>query len=197
MKSMRSCGRKNEDAKTRRRLIRDLVCTCVLLAASSPAAPAGRVATIKAITRMVLPDAVRVTIEIDAEVPQFHDERLAGPPRVFVDLPATRAAAALVDRTLRFDRDEDIVRVVRVGRHPRNTTRVVLDAAGVSSYSVYPLYHPFRLVIDCARELRANAAADRTSRTSMAPVLLSPPPARPLPSRLQANELGRRLPLRR
>jgi len=194
---MRSCGRKHRDGKTRSRLIRDLVGTCVLLAASSPAAPAGRVATIKTITRTVLPDAVRVTIEIDAEVPQFHDERLSGPARVFVDLPATRAAATLVDRTLRFDRDEDIVRVVRVGRHPGNTTRVVLDAAGVSSYSVYPLYHPFRLVIDCARELRVNAAADRTGRASTAPVLPPPPPPRPLPSQLQPNELGRRLPLRR
>ena len=197
MKSMRSCGRKHRDGKTRSRLIRDLVGTCVLLAASSPAAPAGRVATIKTITRTVLPDAVRVTIEIDAEVPQFHDERLSGPARVFVDLPATRAAATLVDRTLRFDRDEDIVRVVRIGRHPGNTTRVVLDAAGVSSYSVYPLYHPFRLVIDCVRELRVNAAADRTGRASTAPVLSPPPPPRPLPSQLQPNELGRRLPLRR
>ena len=35
---------------------------------------------------MVLPDAVRVIIELDGEV-SFHDERLANPLRVFVDLP--------------------------------------------------------------------------------------------------------------
>ena len=57
--------------------------------------------------------------------------------------------AALVDRTLRFESDADLVRQVRIGRHPNTTTRVVLDAAGVSSYSVYPLYSPYRLVIDC------------------------------------------------
>ena len=107
-------------------------------------------ATIREIRRTVLPDAVRVTIELDAEVP-FHDERIPDPSRVFLDLPGTRPAPALLDRTLRFESDADIVRQVRLGRHPNNTTRVVLDAAGVTSYSVYPLYSPFRLVIDCVR----------------------------------------------
>jgi len=119
-------------------------------------------ATIRDIRRVVLPDAVRVTIELDAEVP-FHDERLPDPARVFLDLPGTRAAAALWDQTIRFESDADVVRQVRVGRHPNNTTRVVLDAAGVTSYSVYPLYNPYRLVIDCVRDQtlprqRADAA---------------------------------------
>jgi len=106
--------------------------------------------TIKEIRRTVLPDAVRVVIELDGEV-EFRQDRIDGPPRVFVDLNSTRATPVLVDKTLRFEGDADVVRQVRVGRHPNNTTRVVLDAAGVSSYSVYPLYGPYRLVIDCVR----------------------------------------------
>ena len=102
------------------------------------AAPAERLATIREIRREVLADAVRITIELDHEV-AFHEERIPIPVRVFLDLPSTRAAPALVDKTLRFDGDDDIVRQVRIGRHPNTTTRVVLDAAGVSSYSVYPL----------------------------------------------------------
>jgi N-acetylmuramoyl-L-alanine amidase len=108
------------------------------------------IATIRDIRRTVLPDAVRVTIELDGEVP-FRDERIPDPWRVFLDLPGTRPAPALLDRTLRFESDADIVRQVRLGRHPNNTTRVVLDAAGVTSYSVYPLYNPYRLVVDCVR----------------------------------------------
>ncbi len=99
------------------------------------------IATIRDIRRAVLPDAVRVTIELDSEV-AFHEERLADPVRVFVDLPATKAAPALIDRTLRFEADADVVRQVRVGRHPNNTTRVVLEAAGVGSYSVYSAAWP-------------------------------------------------------
>jgi N-acetylmuramoyl-L-alanine amidase len=140
-----------------------------------------RVATIKSVHRELLPDAVRVTIELDAEVP-FHDERLPDPARVFVDLPSVRAAPPLLDQTLRFDGDTDLVRQIRIGRHPNNTTRVVLDAAGVSSYSVYALYNPYRLVIDCARAAVAN----------------SPVAAAPLVATLRARpvmpELGRRLP---
>ena len=107
-------------------------------------------ATIKDIRRVVMPGAVRVTIELDNEVP-FHEERLPDPARVFVDFSGTRAAPSLVDQTLRFESDADIVRQIRVGRHPNNTTRIVLDAAGVINYSVYPLYSPYRLVIDCVR----------------------------------------------
>jgi N-acetylmuramoyl-L-alanine amidase len=129
---------------------------------------------------------------------------------VFVDLPSTRAAAALADRTLRFDRDEDLVRLVRIGRHPRNTTRVVLDAAGVSNYSVYPLYHPFRLVIDCAREPRRSTTDSRPltadsrllTTDSRLPTTDSRLPTTdsrrpPLPSRVLSTEWARRLPLRR
>ena len=119
----------------------------------------------------MLPDAVRITIELDAEVP-FHEERIQDPARVFVDLPGTRAVASLVDQTIRFESDADIVRQVRVGRHPNNTTRVVLDAAGVTSYSVYPLYSPYRLVIDCVRVPAAVAAAAMTDT-----VLARVPPA--------------------
>jgi N-acetylmuramoyl-L-alanine amidase len=135
-------------------------------AAATAAQPASaRLVTIRAIRRAVLADTVRVVIELDSEV-AFHDERLDNPNRVFLDLPATRAEAPLLDQTLRFDADTDIVRQIRVGRQPNNTTRVVIEAAGVSSYSVYPLYSPFRLVIDCLR-----AAPSTTTGAVRAPIL--------------------------
>jgi len=124
----------------------------------APPRPSAARATVRAIRRTVLPDAVRIVIDIDAEVP-FHDERIADPWRVFIDLPDTRAVPSLVDRTLRFDGDADIVRQVRLGRQANNTTRIVLDAGGVGSYSVYPLYDPYRLVIDCVRATASAPAA--------------------------------------
>lgn len=109
-----------------------------------------RLVTITSIRRAIVGDTVRITIELDAEV-TFHEERIYNPTRVFVDFPGTRASADLIDRTIRFDGNVDLVRQVRIGRHPNNTTRVVLDAEGVTRYSVYPLYDPYRLVIDCVR----------------------------------------------
>jgi N-acetylmuramoyl-L-alanine amidase len=132
------------------------------------------VVTVKAVRRAVLADVVRVVIEMDGEVP-FHDERIENPTRVFVDLSSTRTAPGVSDQTLRFDGDTDIVRQIRIGRQPNGTTRVVLDAAGVSSYSVYPLYAPYRLVIDC---LRASAAAlPRTAAPSQKSSITPKPPA--------------------
>jgi N-acetylmuramoyl-L-alanine amidase len=141
-------------------------------------------ATIKGIRRTVLPDTVRIIVDLDREV-TFHDERLSGPSRVFVDLPATRSNPALIDQTLRFESDADVVRQVRVGRHPNRTTRIVLDAEGVSSYSVYPLYNPYRLVIDC---LKATATAKPVATTS-APVVTPRVPAVLAAKRIGASAL--------
>lgn len=132
-------------------------------------------ATLREIRRTVLPDAVRVIIELDAEV-AFHEERLDSPARVFVDLRSTRAAPALLDRTLRFTGDADIVRQVRIGRHPNRTTRVVLDAIGMASYSVYPLYNPYRLVIDCVRAPTQSLLATRAFGPSWERGLPAPTP---------------------
>lgn len=151
--------------------------------ATTSAPPAAARATplvnVKAIRRAVLKDVVRVVIELDAET-SFHDERLENPSRVFVDLPSTRANAALIDQTLRFDADADVVRQIRIGRHPNQVTRVVLEAAGVSSYSVYTLYSPYRLVIDCLREVPTASVASIEPRTAAPPAMLPPaPPLRP------------------
>lgn len=144
--------------------------------------PARRtLATIHEITRAVLPDAVRITIALDGEV-SFHDERIPNPERVFLDLVSTRAAPSLVDRTIRFDSDADLVRQVRLGRHPNETTRVVLDLGGIASYSVYPLYNPYRLVIDCVRA--ATVAATTGGPTAVPARRIGSPWTRALPSRL-------------
>ncbi|HEX3646659.1 MAG TPA: N-acetylmuramoyl-L-alanine amidase [Vicinamibacterales bacterium] len=174
--------------------------------ASGQAGPRSTLATIKDIRRVVLPDAVRITIELDSEV-AFHEERIPDPARVFVDLPGTRASPGLIDQTLRFEGDADIVRQVRIGRHPNNTTRVVLEAAGVTSYSVYPLYSPYRLVIDCVRVPAAVAAAAMTDKVlgRVAPAAASAArqsneaaaaarPLAPLPARTMTNPWLRKLP---
>ena len=110
----------------------------------------GPTATIRGIKRTVLPDVVRIVVELDTEV-QFHEERIAGPDRVFLDLTPAHAAPSLRNQTIRFQSDADVVRQVRLGVHENRTTRVVLDAGGVATYSVYALYNPYRLVIDCVR----------------------------------------------
>jgi N-acetylmuramoyl-L-alanine amidase len=123
----------------------------------------------------VLPDVVRITIELDSEV-GFHEERITSPDRVFLDLSPAKAAPSLLDQTLRFNSDADIVRQVRLGRHENRTTRIVLDAGGVTTYSVYALYSPYRLVIDCVRGKTDAAPAPLVAREKAPEPAPSPPP---------------------
>jgi N-acetylmuramoyl-L-alanine amidase len=150
---------------------------------------------LKGIRRTVLPDVVRVVLELDQEV-VFRDERLDGPARVFVDLPSTTTVPEFRDRTIRFDGDADLVHQVRVGRHPNNTTRVVLDISGVSSYSVYPLYGPYRLVIDCLRQVSAMNVPGLGKPAPPAPPVSLPLPrvVPPLPSKAFASTATIRAP---
>jgi N-acetylmuramoyl-L-alanine amidase len=149
------------------------------VAKPSPAAPAlqavsARLSTIKGITRTVLPDVVRIVVQLDAEVP-FHDERTADPDRLVIDLARTQTPARPAEQTVRFAGDSDVVRQVRLAAAQNQSTRLALDATGVATYSIYALYSPYRLVIDCVR-------APRTV------------PLRPLASRPLLTAWGRRLP---
>lgn len=149
-------------------------------AATPNAAAAARTADgpvmLRDISRTALPDGIRVTIELEAES-AYRSERLERPRRVFFDLKNVRPVPSLQDATLRFQ--DDAVKEIRLGRHPQNTTRVVLDMEGLDTYSVFTLYNPFRLVIDFQR------AAAPASPPVVAPPALLPaalPPAAQLPA---------------
>ena len=128
--------------------------------------------TIRDIRRLPLPDGVRVSIEMDGEA-AYRAERLENPRRLFFDIKGTRTVLSLQDATIRFG--EELVREIRLGRHPDNTTRVVMDLQDVEHFSVFTLYDPFRLIIDFQRQGTAKrspgaggAAAAAASRTAPA-----------------------------
>jgi N-acetylmuramoyl-L-alanine amidase len=147
-------------------------------AATTGNAPARRTTSgtvaLTAIRRELLPDALRITLELDREVP-FHDERLGGPPRVFLDLQNTRAVNTLQDAVIPIG--DDVVRQVRVGRQLDSRTRVVLDLKEAARYSVYTLYNPYRVVIDFERSGPPPANDAKTGSWNPAPVPASPPVA--------------------
>lgn len=137
-----------------------------LVAPAAPTAPA----TLTSIQRTVLPDTVRITLELDREV-RYHEEKIAGPARLFFDLKGVQLTPALMDKVLTYP--SDIVSKIRVGRHPDNTVRVVLDLEDVARYSVFTLYGPFRLVIDAERTAARKVAAPSVSPP--ASVIAEPP----------------------
>jgi N-acetylmuramoyl-L-alanine amidase len=158
---------------------------------STPAAPAAADSTIRAVHREVLPDVVRVTVELDREV-VFYQERIERPSRLFFDLKGTKTVASLVDATFRYD--SDIVRHIRLGRHPNSTTRVVIDLENVARYSVFTLYNPYRIVIDAERAMTPSTPAPQIAKARQTPAFLpsrqiaalrtGPPPVLTPPARI-------------
>ncbi len=118
--------------------------------ASTPRTASNTRVTVRDIKRVVLPEVVRVTIELDGEV-AYHEEALDNPARRFFDLRGVTLPPHIDEGVRAFD-DGDVVREIRIGTHPGSVTRVVVDTRGVARHSLFTLYNPYRLVLDLYRE---------------------------------------------
>ena len=143
--------------------------------AETPEAVPNGVVTVRAINRTAMPDGIRVSIEMDREV-LFRQERLDNPKRLFFDLRGAYLSPGLRAKNLNFN--DDMVKEIRLGRQPENTTRVVMDLEGVDTYSVFTLYNPYRVVVDFRRKTTINASAAAPPPTA-APIAPAAPPALP------------------
>jgi N-acetylmuramoyl-L-alanine amidase len=143
--------------------------------APPPATPARHLALVRDIRRTTTGDKVRVTIELDAPAP-YRAESVENPHRMFVDISETRLGGSVPEGTLTYD--EEVVRKVRVGRHPNNTTRVVVDLDGVRRYTVSTLTSPFRILVDCERALAAPAPPPEATPAAPPRAPVSAPPPR-------------------
>jgi N-acetylmuramoyl-L-alanine amidase len=168
--------------------------TAVAVSTPSPA-PTGLAAlpsALTGITREVLPEVLRIVIQLGKEV-AFYDERIGGPPRVFLDLQNTRAIEPLKDAVIPFP--DDLVKQVRIGRQPNSRTRVVLDLKSDARYSVYTLYDPYRIVVDFERKgaipaaVEPRLAAAPEPKTLPLPVTIAPVMEKPNPAAAPAPEL--------
>jgi N-acetylmuramoyl-L-alanine amidase len=154
-----------------------IVATPMAVAPVSSAIASGRVPNaLKGVKREVLPDALRITLELGQEV-TFRSDRLDAPPRVFIDFENTRPVEAIKDATIPFP--DDVVRKVRIGRQTESRTRVVMDLSGAGRYSIYTLYNPYRVVIDFARLPVAPSAQIAAVAAPPGPVVRQASAAKP------------------
>ena len=108
-------------------------------------APSGAGAVLRSITRESLPGGDRIVLEVDREV-LFASDRIANPDRVWIDLASTRVGAGVSSQAVGVK--GMMITGVRLGKPAAGTTRIVMDLAGAPKHSIYPLYGPYRLVID-------------------------------------------------
>jgi len=108
------------------------------------------------------------------------DPSLRLPPRIFIDI----RGAGIRDEILRkpVEVRNGLLRQVRAGRFDRDTVRVVIDLERESTYRVFALPGPFRIIVDIDGEgeipvLPASPAAV----AAPGPVTAVPSPADPAP----------------
>ncbi|MEX2273506.1 MAG: N-acetylmuramoyl-L-alanine amidase [Vicinamibacterales bacterium] len=150
-----------------------------MASAASPATgPASTLIRLTDVTRSALPAGERITIVLDTE-PQYQEERITGPERLFFDFKNTEAADTARPSLERLA--GGVVRDVRLGARPEQTTRLVLELEPNTRHSVFALYNPYRLVIDLERV--APSSAPPAPAPSTPPALAASVPAAPHPLR--------------
>ena len=175
-----------------------LLCAAGLPLAAPPAAAAPgvpRVSDIRAWTNEIY---TRVAIDTGDEVSwQANtlraDPQRSLPPRIFIDI----RGAGIRDEILRkpVEVRNGLLRQVRAGRFDRDTVRVVIDLERESTYRVFALPGPFRIIVDIDGEgeipvlpTSPEAAAPpgpvaaEPSPEDPAPPSVTPPVSPPTPS---------------
>ena len=122
-----------------------LLCLAKVAFALSPVPP-----ILEEIRYISVPDYTRVIIALSAKADYHHftvpaDRAHDRPPRIVIDFsparigPSTSAPIPIHDGLLKR---------IRTGQFSPTTARVVLDLEPIESYTAFPLYSPYRLIID-------------------------------------------------
>ena len=113
--------------------------------ALSPPRPA-----LEEIRHTSVPDYTRVIITLSDRADYRHfrvaaDRDHDRPPRIVIDFSSAR-----IDPQLRapIPVDDGLLKRIRTGQFSPTTARVVLDLEQIESYTAFPLYSPYRLIID-------------------------------------------------
>lgn len=163
----------------------------IFCAASLPVHAASRdprVSDIRAWTNEIY---TRVAIDTGDEV-SWHantlhaDPSLGLPPRIFIDI----RGAAIRDEILRkpVEVRNGLLRQVRAGRFDRDVVRVVIDLERESTYRVFELSAPFRIIVDIDGEGEIPVVTDPSTTgpasSPEVPPVAAPPrsAASPVPS---------------
>ncbi len=127
----------------------------------------GSLSVVSRLRHWSTPTYTRVVLSLDRPVPYkanlLRRNRSKGRPRrLYVDLSGARLGPR-VRETVPIG-DGLLVRA-RAGQFSRDTVRLVLDTRALSSYKVFTLDNPFRIVIDCFGPVSRRRTASRRRRS--------------------------------
>ena len=100
------------------------------------------------------------------------------PPRIFIDIRGAGIREEILRKPVEVR--NGLLRQVRAGRFDRDTVRVVIDLERESTYRVFALTDPFRIIVDIDGEGEIPAIpASPDAVAPPGPAAAAPPPAEP------------------
>ena len=118
----------------------------VLAQTATPAVKPARLTVVRSVSRTPLPRGERITIELSDEV-SYVSERIPNPDRVYFDFKMATVPSTVVGAVHALGASP-LIPAIRIARHSDEVTRLVLALGGNARHSAFPMYAPFRLVID-------------------------------------------------
>ncbi len=117
----------------------------------------------------------RVAVDLEDEAPYDANFLRADPernlpPRIFIDLQGTEIREEILKSPVQVR--NGLLKVVRAGRFRKGVVRVVVDLERESSYRVFTMSDPYRVIIDI--DGKAESAAPAGSSAPREPASLSP-----------------------
>lgn len=156
--------------RTANRLGAPLILASSVFLLAAPPPPAQSTVEVYNLRSYTHPTYTRVVIDI-GKLREFSSAELKDPDRIYVDVYQARLNPILQGKT--YVARCDYIKEVRIAQKNATTVRVVaeLDLAKVERYQVFPLFDPFRVVLDIFP--KETAAAPPTVTPD------KPPPAEP------------------
>ncbi len=121
---------------------------------------------LEAIRHTSVPDYTRVIITLSDRADHHHFQVAADPAhnrpaRIVIDFSPAR-----LDPRMRapIPVDDGLLKRIRTGQFSPTTARVVLDLEQIESYTAFPLYSPYRLIIDVKGKGKKTVARPGQSR---------------------------------
>lgn len=158
-----------------------LLAAAVLFAGGVSPASAGRSPSVSGIHAWTNEIYTRVAVYTGDEVSWRADTVDADPsrnlpPRIFIDIQGAAIPKDLLHNPV--DVHNGLLRQVRAGRYSKDTVRVVVDLERPSTFRVFALPDPYRIIVDIDGEGEIPVPQDATERAGAVPA----PPGTPAPA---------------
>lgn len=126
-----------------------------------PLSPQGKV-WVKEVSHYSSDNYTRIVIHTDRKIDYVYqqlakNEQAGLPRRLYLDLKGTERHSQLPDLVPIKD---GLLKQIRTGQHTADVCRVVLDIESISTFSVFSLEEPFRIVIDVTGETPEDTVYD-------------------------------------